>query len=146
MTRKWGKETPEQKRERERTKRDWEYDRKRESARRAREEREAIDKVKRDWEEERKEKKKDKPKKEAVPKKKLDTNFLKYKNKSGNSSVVGYKINSDSIEISFGSAIYRYNNNSAGHSIIETMKQLAQSGRGLNSFINSVKPKYYSKS
>ena len=69
-----------------------------------------------------------------------------YKNLSGESGVKGYEIASDSITVEFkdGSA-YLYTYASAGREAIETMKQLAKGGTGLNAFINTRVKKNYAK-
>ncbi len=71
----------------------------------------------------------------------------RYKNLGGNSGVSAYKIGDDWIRVEFSDrSLYLYNYQSAGRQNIETMKSLALSGRGLNSFINTnVKRKYSSK-
>ena len=60
-----------------------------------------------------------------------------YQNINGNSNVEAYAIGSDYIEVKFcnTSKLYRYSYASAGRDNVETMKQLAQQGYGLNSFI-----------
>lgn len=70
-----------------------------------------------------------------------------YKNLSGNSGIQAYELGEDSIIVQFDDGSqYLYTCNSAGSSNIEEMKNLAESGSGLNSFINkSVKYKYESK-
>jgi len=61
----------------------------------------------------------------------------RYKNLGGNSGVSSYEIGDDYIIVEFSDgAGYLYNYNSTGRSDIETMKSLAVSGRGLNSFIS----------
>lgn len=71
----------------------------------------------------------------------------RYKNLGGDSGVSAYEIGSDSITVQFNDgAMYLYNYASTGREAIETMKSLATSGRGLNSFISrSVKKRYASK-
>ena len=64
---------------------------------------------------------------------------------NGDSGVSAYEIGEDSIKVKFkGTAkIYVYSYTSAGKENVEHMKKLAQSGDGLNSFINlNVKYKY----
>ena len=61
-----------------------------------------------------------------------------YGNLGGNSGVNAYEIGSDFIRVEFSTGgIYRYTYESAGKNNIEYMKQLAESGHGLNSFINT---------
>ncbi|TDQ09461.1 hypothetical protein [Pedobacter metabolipauper] len=71
----------------------------------------------------------------------------KYANNNRDSGVSGYQIGSDYILIEFTSgSIYEYTNASAGVGNIGTMKSLARSGSGLNSFINrNVQHKYSKK-
>jgi hypothetical protein len=71
----------------------------------------------------------------------------RYLNRGGDSGVVGYEIGADSIEVVFKDGmIYLYTAQSAGAGAIETMKQLAVAGQGLNSFISRyVKKGYASK-
>lgn len=68
----------------------------------------------------------------------------KYANRHGDSGVSAYKIGSDYIRVRFFSgSIYQYSYRKAGHYHVESMKRLALSGSGLNSYINSyVKYKY----
>lgn len=62
-----------------------------------------------------------------------------YKNLAGNSGVVAYEIEQDSITIQFeDSTVYCYTVQSAGASNIAEMQRLAAVGQGLNSFINRV--------
>lgn len=63
--------------------------------------------------------------------------MYRYKNINGNSNVEAYAIGADYIEVKFynTSRLYRYSYASAGMNSVETMKQLAQQGYGLNSFI-----------
>jgi hypothetical protein len=71
-----------------------------------------------------------------------------YKNLGGNSGVEGYEAGMDSITVQFkDGASYLYTYASAGASNIETMKQLADGGVGLNSFITrNVRNAYQAKS
>lgn len=64
---------------------------------------------------------------------------------NGDSGVSAYEIGEDNIKVKFkGTAnFYVYSYTSAGKENVEHMKKLAQSGDGLNSFINlNVKYKY----
>lgn len=67
-----------------------------------------------------------------------------YKNNNGDSGVLGYQIGSDYIWVEFSTgSIYEYDYSVTGSSHVETMKNLARSGSGLNGYINShVKFKY----
>ncbi len=61
-----------------------------------------------------------------------------YKNLSGGSGVVAYESGPDFIRVQFSSgSVYLYAYASAGSQNIEQMKELARSGQGLNSFINT---------
>jgi hypothetical protein len=61
----------------------------------------------------------------------------RYGNLSGDSGVTGYEIGRDRIEVWFrGGASYVYTHASAGREAIERMKELAESGRGLSTFIS----------
>ena len=78
--------------------------------------------------------------------------WITYKNFSGNSSVVVYLIyNSGNMVIRFkgvgvfggiSSSTYYYTKDSAGSFNLTVMRSLARAGEGLNSFINSNKPRY----
>lgn len=60
----------------------------------------------------------------------------RYGNRSGNSPITHYQINSDSITVWFkGGKSYIYSHSGAGMSNVETMKRLARSGSGLSAFI-----------
>jgi len=62
----------------------------------------------------------------------------KYKNSSGDSGVSAYEIGSDYIIVKFSGTArtYRYSYRKAGQNHVENLKRLAQSGSGLNSYIN----------
>lgn len=69
----------------------------------------------------------------------------RYLNVDGDSNVEAYNIGIDYIDVKFfGTArIYQYSYSSAGQENVEVMKQLAQTGNGLNSFImRNVRTKY----
>lgn len=61
-----------------------------------------------------------------------------YQNLSGESGVRAYEIGDDFIRVEFENGTYLYTYESAGEENIETMKQLAEEGRGLNRFVNRV--------
>lgn len=67
-----------------------------------------------------------------------------YKDVNRDSGVSAYEYGVDWIHVEFSTgAVYEYTNVSAGSHNIETMKRLADSGNGLNAFINThVKYKY----
>ena len=63
--------------------------------------------------------------------------MTKYKNLSGESGIIAYEIGSDFIRIQFADKeIYLYTENSTGAAHIAKMKELAEKGRGLNTYIN----------
>jgi hypothetical protein len=59
----------------------------------------------------------------------------RYKNLSGNSGVVAYKFDGDSITVQFEDGVYQYTYASTGRSRVERMKVLAAAGTGLSTFI-----------
>ena len=60
----------------------------------------------------------------------------RYANYGGDSSIAGYEIEPTRIRVMFSDgSLYSYSYASARKSNVEQMKQLAQSGYGLNSFI-----------
>ena len=69
-----------------------------------------------------------------------------YTDRDNNSNIQGYEYGDGWITVYFkdGSS-YTYTDSSAGHSTIQEMKQLADYGDGLNSFINRHRPNYESK-
>ncbi|MFW0714310.1 hypothetical protein [Pedobacter sp. N23S346] len=71
----------------------------------------------------------------------------KYANKGGSSGVAAYQIGTDYIWVQFTSgSIYEYTYASAGSGNIESMKSLAKSGSGLNTFITkNVRTKFSRK-
>lgn len=67
--------------------------------------------------------------------------MVPYRNLSGESNVVSYKITDDSIHVVFRSGAHRnylYNSVKPGRAIVGQMKSLAEQGRGLNSYISRV--------
>ena len=79
--------------------------------------------------------------------------WVRYANLSRNSSVREYYLRTSRIYFRFRgkgrfggivSSEYRYSTSSAG-SFVFAMKNLAKKGRGLNSFINRFKPRYYDR-
>ena len=70
----------------------------------------------------------------------------RYRNFNGDSGIVLFEIDSDSITVRFrDGSIYLYTNQSAGSARIDHMKRLARSGRGLNSFISRVVKNGYAR-
>ena len=62
--------------------------------------------------------------------------MIPYANLHGGSGVLGYELEPSSLVVTFrGGGRYRYSGSDAAR-----MSQLAQSGRGLNTFINVHKP------
>ena len=63
----------------------------------------------------------------------------RYKNSGGDSGISAYEIGSDYIIVKFSSTVrtYRYSYRKAGQNHVENLKRIAQSGRGLNSYINN---------
>lgn len=60
-----------------------------------------------------------------------------YQNIAGNSGVKAYKTGDESITVEFvNGSIYRYDYASNGKEVIEGMKVLAETGRGLSTFIS----------
>jgi hypothetical protein len=70
-----------------------------------------------------------------------------YKNLSGNSGIAAYELGDDSIKVEFRDGhIYLYTYQSPGREDIERMKELAITGRGLNTYISQhVRRRYASK-
>lgn len=69
-----------------------------------------------------------------------------YKNKGGNSGVVYYEITADSITVEFRDGWkYVYDAGNPGAATVAKMKELAQAGQGLNSYISSVVKKNFSR-
>jgi len=62
----------------------------------------------------------------------------KYRNSGRDSGVSSYEIGNDYITVKFSGSFrtYRYSCKKAGQQHVETMKILAKSGNGLNSYIN----------
>ena len=65
--------------------------------------------------------------------------MIPYKDVDGDSNVEAYEIYPTAIAVKFNGPdkIYVYSYSSAGMSNVEQMKRLAQSGDGLNSYINT---------
>lgn len=70
----------------------------------------------------------------------------RYANKGGNSGVVAFEIEDNSITVQFKDGWnYVYDNSAPGASVVAQMKTLALSGHGLNSFISSIVKKSFSR-
>ena len=71
----------------------------------------------------------------------------RYRNTGGNSGIQSYEIGDDFIIVQFNDGgQYLYNYTSTRSSNVEKMKNLAQSGHGLNSFISrTIRKNYASK-
>lgn len=70
----------------------------------------------------------------------------RYSDIDRDSGVVAYDIGDDFIRVKFSTgAIYLYNYSSTGSYHIDTMKQLAVRGDGLNAYINDYVSKSYAR-
>ncbi len=70
----------------------------------------------------------------------------RYRNLGGDSGVAAFETGPDFIRVQFkDGAVYLYTYASAGPQNIEHMKQLAERGQGLNSFINTTVRKAYAR-
>jgi hypothetical protein len=71
--------------------------------------------------------------------------MTRYKNLNRNSSVIGFEIFLDYIDVLFeDKSLYRYNYIVTGIAHVEQMKLLAQQGSGLCTYINKFVRKKYS--
>lgn len=70
-----------------------------------------------------------------------------YKNLSGSSGVEGFTIEETAIVVQFKTSrrLYRYSHGIAGHAHVETMKRLAKTGKGLQTYINQHVRSLYDK-
>ncbi len=71
-----------------------------------------------------------------------------YANNGGDSGVSGYEYGDDYIIIEFKEGknrFYKYTYLSAGRSAVDQMKNLADVGHGLNSYVSTYKPKHSEK-
>lgn len=63
--------------------------------------------------------------------------MIKYRNLGGNSGVTAFEAGNGYIKVAFGDeAVYLYTNASAEKENIEKMKQLANAGKGLSTYIS----------
>lgn len=71
----------------------------------------------------------------------------RYANRSGHSGVVAYELGADSITVKFtGGDRYLYTQDSAGAVHIARMRELAENGRGLSTYISQhVRDRYARK-
>ena len=71
----------------------------------------------------------------------------RYKNLSGNSGVLAYETGEDYIKVKFRDGdVYLYNYTVTGRDNVERMKELAEEGRGLSTFISRyVRDRYAEK-
>ena len=61
----------------------------------------------------------------------------RYKNLSGNSGVLAYETGKDYIKVKFRDGdVYLYNYFRPGRDMVKQMKELAEEGRGLSTFIS----------
>ena len=64
--------------------------------------------------------------------------MLRYKNLSGNSTVLRYQCTKDTMTIGFSDfSVYKFTNQSTSPETIGKMKVLAQAGKGLGTFITA---------
>jgi hypothetical protein len=68
-----------------------------------------------------------------------------YLNLSGKSGVETYEIVETCISVKFEKNVYTYSFNLAGKNNVDTMKDLARAGKGLNSYINKNVKNLYDK-
>lgn len=67
-----------------------------------------------------------------------------YRNLGMNSGIIGYELGDDYIRVQFSSgAIYQYSYAKAGVQHVQTTKQIAMQGYGLDSYINRHVRKLY---
>lgn len=67
-----------------------------------------------------------------------------YKNIHGHSGILSYETGEDYIDVCFADGdIYRYDYTSPGRDHVERMKSLAETGTGLNTYINKYIRKNY---
>ena len=71
----------------------------------------------------------------------------RYANHSGQSGVIAYRLGKDAITVVFANGVrYRYTVDSAGAGNLARMRELAEAGRGLSTFISQhVHDRYASK-
>lgn len=71
----------------------------------------------------------------------------RYRNRGDDSGVSSYEIGTDFIKVKFSKTIrtYTYSYRRAGRVHVESMKRLALSGNGLNSYINRYVKDLYDK-
>ena len=70
--------------------------------------------------------------------------MTEYKNLSGESGIIAYEIGSDFIRLQFeDKEVYLYTEDSTGIEHIAKMKELAEKGRGLNTYVNQHVRKNY---
>jgi hypothetical protein len=71
--------------------------------------------------------------------------MITYSNLSSSSGVTAFKAGKDYIVVAFADDVYLYTYASAGKSHIEKMKQLAEAGRGLGTYISRHVREHYEK-
>ncbi len=62
--------------------------------------------------------------------------MTQYRNKAGNSGIIAYETGKTYIRIRFRDGVYTYNYKSPGKAAVEHMKELAQKGKGLSTYIS----------
>jgi len=69
-----------------------------------------------------------------------------YKNNSGSSKVKAYELRPEGISVEFANGeVYNYNYQHTGKRHVENMKQLAETGEGLGTYIDVVAKYGYAK-
>ena len=74
--------------------------------------------------------------------------MMPYRNYSGSSNIISYQIFEDSLHVVFRSGRYRnylYTYLRTGRNAVEHMKNLAEQGSGLNSYISSTVRSNYAR-
>jgi hypothetical protein len=72
--------------------------------------------------------------------------YKRYKNAGGKSTILRYEIEKDAVNLVFTDhSSYRFTNQSAGPENIAKMKTLALSGKGLGTFVETVKDRFERK-
>ena len=72
--------------------------------------------------------------------------MIRYLDRKGNSFILSYSIEEDSITVQFkDGGTYLYNYDSTGVKEVEQMKRLAEKGSGLNTYINQFVRKKYAR-
>lgn len=76
----------------------------------------------------------------------MEAHLERYKNLSGDSGVTAYEIRKDALIVRFQTgAVYLYSYKMPGRFLVEKMKKLAVSGKGLATFISRFIRDHYEK-